>query len=345
VEDTYTGLAAAVRGITTGTPLYFYFGGHIGNGANYANNPDIFFKVAKKYDVTVIEDAAGSPGLTLTFGSLARAYGVKLAQEWTAPNSPADMKAQAVQWVSNYAMGLPQADGEDFFIHDGTSKDTIGFPVYTGFIKTLRGLAGSYPQQAAAVYIDYSLAFGNPAGGNLGRPENEISSLWQGDQTGFAVITSQEVANGVVDLSRFKAILPLNGVDATLKAYQSHGGTLLTSDAQMAQYTKAYAQLATSGSLETVPAVAGDHQSASITLAEVNPTAGYDGRVVFNPSGLTLNPGAYHLVNASTGAVLPQKALSDGGVCSSVTMASATLAQWNMVPGAIPSGTPVPSGC
>jgi hypothetical protein len=212
-------------------------------------------------------------------------------------------------------------------------------------VKTLQGLSGAYPTQPAAVYIDYSLAYGNPSGGGLGAPENAISNLWLADQAGFQVVTSQEVANGVVNLSQFKAILPLNGIDAKLKSYQSGGGTLLTAGSQISPYAPAYVRLADSGVLQTVPAVASNHLSASITLANINPTTAYNGPVTVIPAGLNLNAGTYHLVNAANGAVLPQKAAANGGVCSAEAMASATLAQWNVVQGAIPVGTPVPSGC
>ena len=33
------------------------------------------------------------------------------------------------------------------------------------------------------------------------------------------MVTSQEVSNGAVSLSKFKAILPLNGIDANLTSY------------------------------------------------------------------------------------------------------------------------------
>jgi hypothetical protein len=343
VQDIYSRMASSVRAFTN-TPLYFYYGGHIGNGANYANNPDTFFKVAKQYNVTIIEDAANSPGLSLTFGSLSRAYGVKVAQEWTAPNDSTQMKAQATQWVSMHAMDLPNNGGEDFFIHDGTSKDTIGWPVYTGFVQTLEGMTGSYPTQPAAVYVDYSLAYGNPSGGGLGAPEDQISNLWLADQAGFQVVTSQEVANGAVNLAQFKAIWPLNGIDAALTSYQSGGGTLLTAGSQISQYAASYATLAGSGTLQTVPAVASGKTTASLTLAGVNPTAGYNGPVTVNPAGLNLNSGTYHLVDAA-GAVLPQKATAGGGSCAAANVASGSLAEWNVVAGAIPPGTPVPSAC
>lgn len=244
-----------------------------------------------------------------------------------------------------HAMDLPGNGGEDFFIHDGTQKDTVGWPVYTGFLKTLQGISGSYPSQPAAVYIDYSLAYGNPSGGSLGAPENEISDLWLTDQTAFSVVTSQEVANGVVKLSRFKAIWPLNGVDAALKSYRSAGGKLLTTGSQISQYATGYATLAGAGSLQTVPAVANNHSSATLTLAGINPIAGYSGPVTIHPAGLNLKPGPYHLVDAAKGTVLPQKATSNGGVCAAAGLAPGTLTQWNVVPGAIPTGTPVPPAC
>jgi hypothetical protein len=344
LQDTYGRLTAAARAVTKG-PLYYYFGGHLANAPNYANIPDLFFQLAGKYDVTVIVDAAQAPGLALTFGSLARAYHVRLAQEWTAPGDNSQLDAQAVQWLSNYAMGLPDGGGEDFFIHDGTAKDVYGFPIYVGWLPTLEGLSGSYPQQPAAVYIDFSQAYGNASGGSLLNAENDLTSVWDRDQSGFAVVTSDEVANGAVQLSRFKAILPLNGVDSTLKSYQAHGGTLLTQDSQLAGYAPNYVQLSSHASLQTVPAVAADHRSAFITLAEVSPYYDYNGSAVFSPAGLNLVSGSYHLVAAATGAAMPQKTESNGDVCALVDMKSAQIAQWKMEPGPAPPGTPVPAVC
>jgi hypothetical protein len=195
------------------------------------------------------------------------------------------------------------------------------------------------------VYIDFSQAYGNVSGGGLAQVENELTSLWNREQSGFAVITSEEVADGAVKLSQYRAVLPLNGVDATLKSYQAAGGTLLTQDSQLAQYAPAYVQLSSPHSLQTVPAVARDHRSASITLAEVSPYYDYDGSAVFSPAGLGLVPGTYHLVDAGTGAAVPQKVESNGDVCALVDMKSAQLAQWRMAPGATPVGTSVPSVC
>ena len=343
VLDTYDRLTAAVRKVSSG-PLYYYFGGHISNAPDIGNLPDVFFTLARTYDVTVIEDAAQSPGLTLTFGSLANAYRVKLAQEWTAPDDP-EMPAQAVQWISNYGMGLPYGGGEDFFIHDGTSKDVIGYPIYTAALSQVQGLKGSYPTQPVAVYIDYSQAWGNPNGGSLSSVENEITALWSRHQSGFTVVTSDEVANHVVDLKKFRAVLPLNGEDAQVTTYQKSGGTVLTSGDQLPEYAPAYADLSSAHALQVVPTTAADHRSAQLVLAEVNSYFGYDGAVVLHPAGLDLAAGRYHAVDAATGKALPQFAEPDGGACVPLSLGTATLAEWKLLPGPAPAGTPVPASC
>ncbi|HWG26465.1 choice-of-anchor D domain-containing protein [Actinospica sp.] len=339
VQTTYNQLTADVRNITASTPLYYYYGGHLGNAPSYANNPDVFFKLAKQYNVAIVDDAAQSPGLTLTFGSLARAYGVKVAQEWTAPSDSTQLGAQAVQWLSNYAMGLPDGAGEDFFIHDSTQKDTVGFPIYLKWVSTLQGMSGSYPQQPAAVYMDLSQGYGNTSGGSVAGVEDALTAMWENYQSGFAVVTSQEVNNGAVSLSQFKAVYPLNGVDANLTAYQNGGGTVLTQAGQMASYAPAYAQLANASVLQVVPTVASSNTSAALTLANITSGTAYDNQIAIVPSGLNLNSGTYHLVDAATGNAVPQTVQSDGTICATAGIAAASLAEWNVVAGAAPSGT------
>jgi len=341
VQQTYGQLTADVRAVTASTPLYYYYGGGFGNATSYANNPDTFFQLAKQYNVTVIDDSAGSQGLTLTFGSLARAYGVKLAQEWTAPSDNSQLAAQAVQWISNYSMGLPEGGGEDFFIHDGTEKDVVGFPIYTGDLPELKGLSGTYPTQPVAVYVDFSQGYGNTNGGSLNNVQNEIANLWLNYQSGFTVVTSQEVNNGAVKLSSFKAVLPLNGTDSNLTSYQSGGGTLLTEPEQLTQYSTAYATVDAPdvGNLQVVPATASNGASAALTLANITSGTTYDAPISFSPTGLDLNSGSYYVVNAATGAAVPQTVQSNGVICATADISAATLAQWNVVAGTPPSGT------
>lgn len=353
VQDTYGRLTAQVRKLTDG-PLYYYFGGHLANAPNYANNPDTFFNLARQYDVTIIVDAAQSPGLALTFGSLARAYNVKLAQEWTAPEGADALKAQAAQWVSNYGLGLPEGGGEDFFIHDGTDKDVYGYPIYTSWLPVLKQLGGSYPQQPVALYQDVSQSYGTSpdttnAGPNMGNLENLITSAWNRYQSGFVVVTSQEIANHVVKLSDFKAVLPLNGVDANLQAYQDQGGKLLASAGQITDDAPAYAVLSSAGLAQVVPTVAPNRRSAQVVIAAVNASYGYHGSVLLQPAGLNLTPGTYHVVDGLTGKDLPQVALADGSVCVPADLPSSQLDFWRVLPGpstgpGVQGPCPIPPG-
>ncbi|MFE0464065.1 beta-galactosidase [Kitasatospora sp. NPDC058965] len=344
VQDTYDRLTAAARKITS-APLYYYFGGHISNAPQLGNLPDVFFTLARKYNATVVEDAANSNGLSLLFGSLGRAYGVKVAQEWTVTADDSLLPSEATLWLSDYGMTLPTGGGEDFFIHDGTSKDVVGFPIFTSWLPVLQKLSGSYPTQPVAVYIDYSQARGNTGGGSLSGIENNIGSLWSGYQAGFAVVTSEEIANHADSLSNYRAVLPMNGVDANLTAYQKGGGKLLTSGSQLSGYAPAYADLTSQHELQVVPVTAADHRSASLTVAEVNPSFGFTGSVTLHPNGLNLVAGRYHVVDALTGKVPAQAVLADGSICVPVTMGSAKLDQWSLLAGAAPAGTPVPANC
>ncbi|SEL30816.1 beta-galactosidase [Streptacidiphilus jiangxiensis] len=343
VQQVYGQLAADVRAVTASTPLYFYFGGHVGNFANYENVPEVFFALAKKYDVTVVQDCSESTGIDLLFASLGRAYGVNVATEWTAPSDSTQLAAQAVQWIGNYPMMLPEGGGTDFFIHDGTQKDTVAYPIYTAWLGHLKGLSGSYPQQPVAVYLDDSLAYGSTSGGALGAPENGIASLWDGYQAGFSVVTSEEVDTGIVKLAQYRAVLPINGVDANLTAYRNGGGHLLTAASQLSTYAPAYATLAGSGVLQIAPVVDAARTGAQLTLADITSGAAYDGPVTVSPAGLGLAAGTYHLVDA-TGQAIPQVAVA-GGLCASAGVPAASLAEWSVVAGAAPAGTPTPAGC
>ncbi|ACU73893.1 coagulation factor 5/8 type domain protein [Catenulispora acidiphila DSM 44928] len=345
VEQTYGALTAAVRKITANTPLYYYYGGSYGNVTNYANNPDSFFKLAKQYNVTIIADSASNTGMTLAMTSLGRAYGVKVAEEWTAPNSDSELAAYAVQWLDSYGMTFPQAGGEDFFIHDGTSKDTVGYPIYTSWLPTLKSLSGTYPQQPTALYIDVSQGYGNTNGGSLNTVESQAAAIWNSFQSGLAVVTSQEVANGAVSLSSFNAVLPLNGVDANLTSYKNGGGALLTSAAQLTQHASAYAVIDAPyvGDVQAVPVLAASHTSASLTLADITTGTAYNAPIAINPAGLGLNSGSYYVVNAA-GTALPQTVQSNGQICVSANLGAASLAEWTVKAGPVPAGT-ASSGC
>ena len=137
----------------------------------------------------------------------------------------------------------------------------------------------------------------------------------------------------------------MNGSDANIAAYQKSGGTVLSNASQVASYAPAYADLTSQHALQVVPVTAADHRSAEVTLGEVSPSFGYTGSVTLHPNGLNLAGGKYHVVDVLTGKAPAQKLLADGSVCVPVTMTSAQLDQWSVLPGAAPAGTPVPATC
>jgi hypothetical protein len=138
-------------------------------------------------------------------------------------------------------------------------------------------------------------------------------------------------------------VLPINGIDANLTAYQKAGGTLLTTGTQLSQYAPAYASLANSGTVQIVPVVSSAGTSAQLTLANITSGTAYDDSITVSPAGLGLASGTYHVVNAS-GTAVSQEAVS-GGICTEADIPAASLAEWSVVAGAAPSGTAAPSNC
>jgi hypothetical protein len=175
--------------------------------------------------------------------------------------------------------------------------------------------------------------------------ESEIASIWQHTQMGFAVVTDTEVQDHLVDLSQFRAVLPVAGTDQTITDYAAHGGTVLTDPSQLTEYGASYAQLQPDvGMVETVPTVAPDHGSAAISVAEVNPLFSYTGSVTFLAQGLGLRSGTYHLYDETTGSAPAQLQVA-GGVCAPLDLDPGALQLWEMLPGAAPAGTVVATGC
>ncbi|MHB8289986.1 MAG: beta-galactosidase [Acidimicrobiales bacterium] len=332
VMQAYSTLTSSVRRIYSG-PLYYYFGGHLANISAYGNSPDVFFTLAKKYRVTVILDDATWTGLSILFASLALAYGVPVAQEWTPPQSPAQDPAGIARWLVHTGLLPARArGGEDYFIHGGGSEYTIGFPLYEAALPLLKKLDGSYPFQPVAVF--YS------SNGSISGVENGIANAWATSQVGFQVVSSSEVNAGLVNLDRFKAILPLNGLDASLAAYALQGGHLLSNASQFSQFVHPYASFANPNLLQVVPdTIAGN---AVVLLAGISSVSGVNEPVTIFPSGMGL-VGHYHLVDAS-GGIIPQTQ-EPAGVCATANIASGQLAQWQLVSGSVPSGTPTAAEC
>lgn len=343
VSDTYDRLTALVRAGSS-APLFYYWGGDFANALAFGNLPDTFFRLAQQYHVTVVLDDADQTGLAVAFGSMARRYHVPLLQEWTPESS--GLRAETAKWLGHYGLGEPRSRGMDFFIYQGGQEYNTGFPIFTSWIPTLQALDGSYPEQPVALYLSFAPSYGGPVpGSGLLSINATIANIWRKFPMGFAVVTDQEVKDGVVDLDRFRAVLPLNGTDQYIDAYANAHGHVLTDPGQLALYAAQYLRLVPGGSLiEGDPTVNAGRDRAWVSLAEVSPIWSYQGSAIVDFAGLGLRKGVYHLIDARTGQSVPAKEVS-GGLCAPLQMGQGDLAMWEVLPGPAPSGTPIPATC
>ena len=329
VQETYGALTAAVRRVTA-APLYYYWGGDLANAGQFFNLPDTFFALARRYHVTVVLDDADHTGLAILFGSLARAYGVPLLQEWTP--RPSGLTAEVAQWLGHVGFGAPREVGLDFFLFQGGQEYQTGYPVFSKWIGALNRMRGAYPQQPVAVYVSFGAAFERAAA--LAGISDRLAAVWQQAPTGLQVVTDREVASGVVRLAAFRAVLPLTGTDAAVQAYAAHGGHLVQDAAGLLAAAPAYVTLApAAGLVETVPTVDAAARRAWITVAEVNAQWAYDGAATVHYAGLGLPDGQYHLVEAETGQAVPAVAVA-GGLEVPLHLASGEFHVWELLPGA-----------
>lgn len=343
VYDTYSRLTSAVRAESS-APLFYYWGGDFANAQAFGNIPDTFFRLARQYGVTVVLDDGDQTGLAVAFGSMARAYHVRLLQEWTPQAS--GLGAETARWLGHYGLGEPMSAGEDFFIYQGGQEYSTGFPGYSGWIQAMRSLKGSYPEQPVALYLSFAPAYGGPGdSSDLANANATIASIWRKLPMGFAVVTDQEVKDHLVNLADFRAVLPLDGSDQYIQAYAAGQGHVLSAPAQLADYAAPYMSFAPNGGVvEADPTVSPARNHAWISLAEVNPNWAYNGSATVSLAGLGLRDGVYHLADAQTGAPIPARPVT-GGLCAPLQMTSGDLTMWEVAPGPPPAGTPVPATC
>ena len=333
VKETYGRLTALVRR-QTAAPLYYYWGGGFSGAGGAFNIADLFFQLARRYQVTVVLDDADHTGLGLLFNSLALDYGVPLFQEWT-PRSTG-LHAEIAEFLGHYSFGAPRDVGMDFFLYHGGREFEVGYPAYVRWIPTLSRIHGAYPLQPVAVYVSYHPAFTKPMA--LAGMANRLAGMWRKTPLAFTVVTDQEVKAGVIHLKRFRAILPLNGrTDPALAAYAAHGGHLLQRASQLTRYASPYVTYAPAGgdAVEVVPAVEPVAHSAWLTLSGWHPGHSYQGVVSIHLKGLDLPPGNYHLLNAATGQPVAGSAsnASHDQLQVPLRLAPGELLVWRILPG------------
>ncbi len=339
VRETYGRLTALVRRETR-APLYYYWGGGFGNAGQFWNLPDTFFQLARTYHVTVVLDDADHTGLALLFGSLARAYGVPLFEEWTP--RPSGLQPEIAQWLGHTGFGAPNEVGADFFLYQGGREFQIGFPVFRRWLAPLAARRGVYPLQPVAVYISYQAALRDPAA--LAGMNARLGNLWRQDPIAFTVVTDRELAAHVVSLAHFRAVYPLNGRgDPAIRAYAAHGGHVLAHGSSLARYAPAYIRFGPSlSTVEAVPTVERGRRTAWISLAGMGPLA-YSGPATLDYAGLGLPAGTYHIVDAASGAPIAAGPVP-GGLRFQLQLPRGGFRLLRLLPGAAPAAAGSGSG-
>lgn len=328
VEETYSRLTELVRKETS-APIYYYWGGGY-NGIGVAFNlPDIFFRLARRYHAKVVFDCADHTGLGLLFNTLARVYNVPMLLEWT-PRSTG-LNAEIAEYMGHYGFGMPNMVGMDFFLYKGGREYEVGYPKYVKWLPYLSRFQGGYPFQPVAVYLSYKpvLAKSTALAGTSGR----LAGIWRRTPLGFAVVTNQEVEAGLVDLNHYKAIYSLDGDnDPNIVAYRAHGGHVVDTPEQLAQYATPYLTYSGNGdTVEANPTVDRSTRTAWITLSGWTPGGSYDGAITINLTGLGLPEGRYRIVNVMTGDPIPCKE-NGGKLQTTLNIASGDLYIWKIEP-------------
>lgn len=316
VEEGFDAMSHLVREHTNATMLYSWGGdicGRIGPEVQ-GNDPDNFFRVAKKYHAIVNLDDANEAGLALLFGSMARSYGVPLLQEWTPYRR--DLRAEIPAWLGHIGLAASSEVGEDFFIYPPPPQRPGFVEAWNAYQKWHATLAefsqGETPWQPVAILVPTrQIALNTNLNAFAGLTER-LGSFWRTHYVLPYFITDQEVARGVVSLQRFHAVVDLGNEMNSLPALRDYAAKhpVLKSLEEAVHYLRPYAAVnPSSDSIEVVPTVHGS--SVWLSVANCNETQAYSGSLRFDPASIGLRWNSFHVSDARTGQSLPTTRSSD----------------------------------
>lgn len=320
VVQAYDEMSRLVRAHTN-APLYYYWGGGLsgrGGPAVLGNDPDTFFKTAKRYHAIVVEDDADNSGIALLFGSMARDYQVPLLEEWTPKKT--SLLPEIPQWLGHIALGPPFEVGEDFFIYPPKTAERPGWQeawdAYQNFHESLaKILQGKTLEEPVAVLVpthEIALSTDLAAFGTLSQ---QLTDFWRHNYVLPHFITDQEVSDGVVSLQQFRAVVDLGNESTELPALKLYAAKhpVLTDLDQAVSYLKPYLTVSPStGSLEAVPVVNG--ASVWLTLANCDEKLAYSGTISFDPAVAGLSASSFSVKDIKTGGTIPATRSADGRV-------------------------------
>jgi hypothetical protein len=320
VVQAYDEMSRLVRAHTN-APLYYYWGGGLsgrGGPAVLGNDPDTFFKTAKRYHAIVVEDDADNSGIALLFGSMARDYQVPLLEEWTPKRT--SLLPEIPQWLGHIALGPPFEVGEDFFIYPPKTNERPewqdAWNAYQAFHEPLgKILRGKTLQQPVAVLVPTQKIVLSTDLGAFGTLSQELTTFWRHNYVLPHFITDQEVADGVVSLRQFRAVVDLAGEKDSLPALAQYakGHPVLTSLDQAAAQLKPYLAVEpATQALEAVPVVNGS--SVWLTISNCDEKVPYSGTISFDPAVAGLSAASFSVSDVKTGEKIEATRTPDGKV-------------------------------
>ncbi len=319
VLQTYDKISRLVRARTK-APLLYYWGGMIGGDSTgvgvMMNAPDIFFKTAKRYNAIVVLDDADYTGLSLVFGSLARSYQVPLFEEWTPQES--GMEEETARWLGHIAMGAPYEIGADFFVYP-PPKNPAGWaaawPKFQDWHATIAQIRGITPEQPVAILIPMKkIAFG-PDLNALSGLEVHLGDFWRIHHVMPHFITDEQVADGIVDLGKFKAVVDLGNERADLPELNAYAEKhpVLKSLGEVLPLLRPYVTLNPAYDfLEVTPVV--DGSSVWLTLANCSGQKAYAGSIEFDPQAVGLESTDFDVTIVKGGESVPASRTQDGKI-------------------------------
>jgi hypothetical protein len=318
-EEGFAAVSQVVREHTNATMLYSWGGGICGKiGPEVqGNDPDMFFRLAKKYHAIINLDDSNTTGLALLFGSMSRYYRVPLLNEWTPGRK--DLRPEIPQWLGHIGLDAPFEVGEDFFIYP-PSPQHLGFvggwKAYQDWHRVLaRVIQGETPSQPAAVIVplrEISLSTDLNAFPNL---TEELSNFWWHYRVLPRFVSDEQVEQGIVSLRPFRAVVDLGNETGSIPALKAFAKKhpVLKSLQQLANYLHPYVTVKPrNNSLEVVPTVEGS--KVWLTLANRCEHT-YSGTIRFDPAAVGLHSAAsFSLQNASKGQPISATRSADGKI-------------------------------
>ena len=316
INETYSQLFSMVRSIIGPNRLIlFYWGGSI-DDIYGMQMPEIYFKLAKIYNVTIVLDDADWTNNAVLFGNLARAYHVNLMMEWTPV--PSSMSYYA-KYASHLILGYPWLIGGDYYVFI-RSLNWFYPTVQVNLLATeaYDVINGSYPR--AKVALLYVTNYGESYDQWVAL-RNETSLIPTGlfyingtyAYYPFDIITADELSMGLVNLSSYKYLILLmpekyipKDVLSMIDAWASKGGVLVKLSSLtngigpiLARFEEPL--IISNASIEAFPIVNGN--SAYIALNNYyNPVSAIWLEV--NLRGLGLVKGPYAVVSLLNGKIL-----------------------------------------